>query len=415
MLSRDGRLRVAVRPSFFPGASGVSGGVESYVQGLAAGLSALDGDERYEFVGSRLQHEAIAPFLGGPTSFVTLPDTLRSSRLLVRFMATRPGKAAVALRQRVRAGSTVQPGSSPDAVEQDTYSVVHYPAPSGELTRHPNIYQPWDLQHLHFPEFFSADQLRGREVWRVCSERATYVLVASEFVRDDVIGAYDVDPGRVAVVAPGVPTALHAAPPNPRPSGIAFALYPAQPWKHKNHLRLLEAIALLKDRGTEVPVVCSGPPNPHEQAVRQRAHDLGLDSLVRFPGYLTDAELATRYQQARCLVFPSLFEGFGFPVLEAFNAGLPVTCSSTTSLPELAGDAAALFDPTDVEAMADAIERVWSDEDLRAQLVARGHERAALYSWDRLARSCRALYRAAAGESLGPGDDDLLKAAGVSA
>jgi glycosyltransferase involved in cell wall biosynthesis len=306
------------------------------------------------------------------------------------------------------------PASSPDVVEQDTYSVVHYPAPSGELTSHPNIYQPWDLQHLHFPEFFSPEQLRGREVWRICSERATYVLVASRFVRDDVIAAYDVEPERVAVVPPGVPTALHAAPPTTGPADVPFALYPAQSWKHKNHLRMLEAIAVLKGRGTEVTVVCPGPRNPHEQEVRRRTHDLGLDSLVRFPGYLTDGELAKLYQQARLLLFPSLFEGFGFPVLEAFTAGLPVTCSSTTSLPELAADAALLFDPTDVEAMAEAIERVWTDDGLRAQLVERGHTRAASHSWDHLARSCRALYRAAARQTLNATDVTLLAAAGVS-
>ena len=221
-------------------------------------------------------------------------------------------------------------------------------------------------------------------------------------------------------MAPGVPTALHAAalhaaPPHPGPSDIPFALYPAQPWKHKNHLRLLDAIALLRDRGVEVRLVCPGPPNPNQSEVRRRVDELGLGSFVQFPGFVSDTQLAGLFQQARCLVFPSLFEGFGFPVLEAFTAGLAVTCSSTTSLPELTADAAVLFDPTDVEAMADAIERVWTDEGLRTQLIARGRERAAAYSWDHLARSCRALYRAAAGESLGPGDDDLLKAAGVSA
>ena len=113
-------------------------------------------------------------------------------------------------------------------------------------------------------------------------------------------------------------------------------------------------------------------------------------------------------------MFPSLFEGFGFPVLEAFTAGLPVTCSSTTSLPELAGDAAVLFDPTDVEAMAAAIERIWTDDALRADLVVRGHARAATYTWDHLARSCRALYRAAARQSVDASDAMLLAAAGVS-
>jgi glycosyltransferase involved in cell wall biosynthesis len=405
--------------------------VQNYVQGLAAGLSGLEGDDVYEFVGTRQQDEALAPFVSGATSFLTLPDVpwlsastgsgLRSSRLVVRALETTPGRAARSLRRRARAARPVRAvraaplWPSPDAIEGGAYSVVHYAAPAGELTRHPNIYQPWDLQHIHFPEFFSREHLLGRERWRVCSERATYVLVASKFVRDDVITAYDVDPGRVAVVAPGVPTALHSAPPHPGPSDIPFALYPAQPWKHKNHLRLVDAIALLRDRGVDVRLVCPGPANPNQGEVRRRVAELGLGSSVQFPGFVSDTQLANLFQQARCLAFPSLFEGFGFPVLEAFSAGLPVTCSSTTSLPELAADAAVLFDPTDVEAMADAIERVWTDDGLRAQLIARGHERARSYSWDHLARSCRALYRAAAGESLGPGDDDLLKAAGVSA
>ena len=118
---------------------------------------------------------------------------------------------------------------------------------------------------------------------------------------------------------------------------------------------------------------------------------------------------------ARCLVFPSLFEGFGFPVLEAFGAGVPVACADATSLPELAGEAAVLFDPTDVDAIAAGLEQVWSDDELRRVLVDRGHVRAEAYSWDRLARSCRALYRAAAGHELDATDATLLAAAGVTA
>jgi glycosyltransferase involved in cell wall biosynthesis len=177
---------------------------------------------------------------------------------------------------------------------------------------------------------------------------------------------------------------------------------------------MLDAIALLRSRGVEVNVVCPGPPNPHDAGVRRRVRDLGLEKLVRFPGYVTDQQLGTLYQQARCLLFPSLFEGFGFPVLEAFAAGLPVTCSSTTSLPELAGDAAVLFDPTDVDAIADGIERIWTDDGLRAQRLMRGHTRAAGYSGGHLALSCRALYRAAAGQTLDSTDSFLLIAAGVS-
>ena len=217
---------------------------------------------------------------------------------------------------------------------------------------------------------------------------ATYVLVASQFVRDDVVNAFAIDPSRVAVVSPGAPTSLRDTEVVARVPGVEepFALYPAQAWEHENHFRLLEAVALLEQRGLSVRLVCPGQPNERLRAVRRRAAELGVESLVRFPGYVTDGQLATLYRTARCLVFPSLFEGFGLPVLEAFVAGLPVACSSTSAVGELAGGAAATFDPTDVEAIAEALSRVWSDDATRAALVEAGHARAEGYSWDRLAR-----------------------------
>ena len=319
-MAGEGALRVALRPAYSPGAPEESSGVQNYVQGLAAGLSGLEGDDVYEFVGTRQQYEALAPFVSGATSFLTLPDVpwlsastgsgLRSTRLVVRVLETPPGRAARSLRRRARAARPVPRvraaplWPSPEVIEGGAYSVVHYAAPAGELTRHPTIYQPWDLQHIHFPEFFTREHLLGRERWRVCSERATYVLVASKFVRDDVIAAYDVDPGRVAVVAPGVPTALHAAPPHPGPSDIPFALYPAQPWKHKNHIRLVDAIALFRDRRVDVRLVCPGPPNPNQSEVRRRVDELGLGSFVQFPGFVSDAELAGLFQQGALPRFP---------------------------------------------------------------------------------------------------------------
>ncbi len=172
---------------------------------------------------------------------------------------------------------------------------------------------------------------------------------------------------------PGAPTTLHVDTPeyDAVPS-FPFALYPAQVWEHKNHLRLLDAVALLRDRGVVVPVVCPGQPNPRLRQVRRHAAKVGVDGLVTFPGYLSDAQLAGLYERARCLVFPSLFEGFGFPVLEAFVAALPVACASATSLEELAGPAAVQFDGTVVEAIAEALREVWADDGRRAELVAHG-------------------------------------------
>ncbi len=112
---------------------------------------------------------------------------------------------------------------------------------------------------------------------------------------------------------------------------------------------------------------------------------------------MSASELLCLYDRAELLVFPSVFEGFGLPVLEGFAAGLPVACSNTTSLPELAGDAAMLFDPFDSAAIADAIEAIWLDGALRADLIERGLQRAAKYTWDRVAAETVGVYREAAG------------------
>ena len=190
-------------------------------------------------------------------------------------------------------------------------------------------------------------------------QRASYVVVASQFVRTDVIDAYSIDPcthrGRRS--GPTRP-AVCRAPPRRR---CPLRTLPAQTWAHKNHLRLINTVALLKERGTRVRLVCTGHPNDRDGRRRRKHHEeRGVADLVELRGYVDSAALARLYSEARCLVFPSEFEGFGFPVLEAFAAGVPVACSNTTSLPELAGNAALLFDPTYIDAIADALGRLWN-------------------------------------------------------
>ena len=123
--------------------------------------------------------------------------------------------------------------------------------------------------------------------------------------------------------------------------------------------------------------------NESQPAVEAQVASAGLGGSVRFLGYVGRAELPALYRQAACVVFPSLFEGFGMPVLEAMASGCPVVCSNTTSLPEIAGDAAELVDPRDPDAIAAAIVRLLSDRELRAERVRRGRARAATYSWRR--------------------------------
>jgi glycosyltransferase involved in cell wall biosynthesis len=190
-----------------------------------------------------------------------------------------------------------------------------------------------------------------------------------------------------------------------------FLLYPAQTWPHKNHLRLLEALKLVRDRdGLEIPLVCPGSDPGRSREVRARAEELGLSRTTIFPGFVSPLELRGLYRLATGLIFPSRFEGWGLPVCEAFSEGLPVASSTATGLPDLVGDAGLLFEPDDTDAIAGAALRLWTAPDLREQLSERGRRRGEQFTFDRAARLFRAHYRRIAGRSLSEEDRILLEA-----
>jgi glycosyltransferase involved in cell wall biosynthesis len=191
---------------------------------------------------------------------------------------------------------------------------------------------------------------------------------------------------------------------------LSFSFYPAQTWEHKNHLRLLEALALLRDRnGLEIHLVCTGKQNDFWRIIKKRVYELRLQNQVHFLGFVDATELRALYHLAQFVIHPSLFEGGGLPILEGFREGAPVACSNVTSLPEYAGDAALYFDPTSVESIADALCRMTTDVDLRESLRQRGVARVRQFTWERTAKTYRALYRKVAGKKLSDEDRDLLK------
>jgi glycosyltransferase involved in cell wall biosynthesis len=187
-----------------------------------------------------------------------------------------------------------------------------------------------------------------------------------------------------------------------------FLLYPAQTWPHKNHLRLVEALAEVVERGVDVHLVCSGHQTAHFDAIQRRAEELNLSHRVTFLGYVSAAELGLLYRRATALIFPSRLEGWGLPIVEALSVGLPVAASNSSAIPEVSGGAALLFDPDQTPEIAGAIERIWTDGDLRTSLSERGRERADSLSWERTARTFRALYRKAAGAGLDDEDRAAL-------
>jgi glycosyltransferase involved in cell wall biosynthesis len=347
-------LRVCLNARF---GSGVHGGIEQVIIGLAAGLSALgDGDEQYFFLTDPASEDWLRPYVNGPCRLLHRGERPRDRRLVHRAQRAVDWWAPVARRrwwQRrwppptegfedgLRPRGDGLPGleASDGTVELAGIDVVHFPFQSGFLTRLPTIYQPHDLQHLHFPELFSEGEGESRELrYRTYCERADLAVMMTSWGRRDLIEHYGLPEAKVAVVNWG---SVVEAYPEPSAADLArtrerlalpedFVLYPAQAWPHKNHMELLEALALVRDRdGVAIPAVCPGAKNEFFGAVVERARSLGMEGQVTFPGFVSPLELGALYSMAHMLVFPSRFEGWGMPVTEAFAAGVPVASSST--------------------------------------------------------------------------------------
>ncbi|MDX6617028.1 MAG: hypothetical protein QOD60_2119, partial [Solirubrobacterales bacterium] len=229
--------------------SGKSGGVEQVVIGLATALSKLDGDEEYLFLTHAGEDDWLTPYLSGPCR------TLQTRR-------SRPNRRARALVRGVlerlpEVGTRFAVRPTDGTIEESGAHVVHFPFQDAFATGVPSIYQPHDLQHLHLPEMFSDWQRRRREViYRFHCARASTVVTMTSWGRNDLIEEYGLAPEKVAVVPGG---SVLEAYEDPSPADLDairdelalpdhFLLYPAQPWPHKNHGRLLEALALLRDR-----------------------------------------------------------------------------------------------------------------------------------------------------------------------
>jgi glycosyltransferase involved in cell wall biosynthesis len=258
-----------------------------------------------------------------------------------------------------------------------------------------------DIQHEYHPEFFAPDLLRElRALLADGLRRADHVCAISEFTRQTLIDRLGV-PAQKVSVSP-LAAAEWFRPERAEEDGRRLAalrlepgylFFPAHTWPHKNHRAAIDALRLLRDRhGLRPRLVCSGSPRQAQPALDAQIGAASLQDQVRFLGYCPPEDMPSLYRGAAVLVFPSLFEGFGMPVLEAMASGCPVVCGDRTSLPEVAGEAAVPVDPEDHEALAEALRRVLTDDDLRAQLRARGLAQAARFSWRRHAQEVTAVF-----------------------
>lgn len=393
-----------------------AGGVQQVVQGLAFGFSQLDYDADLIFLTREHRPSWLMPFLGVRHRTVTSPSTLgvsRKRRVYDRAKGVWPASAAVLDRLLPVLAQVTDPVARSDGfLESLKPDVVHFTTQQAFLTAVPSIYQPHDLQHLHLPELFSPAQRRRRMLtYRAFAEQADIVAVMTEWGRQDLVTALRIPESQVAVV-PWAPVAglRRAAASRPLPPNLprSYLLFPAQTWPHKNHLRLMRALWLLRRQGLRLNLVSIGRMNDHFPRIRSLVDELGIGDQVHFLGHVDDDMVDVLYRNATAVIYPSLFEGWGLPVVEAFAYGIPVAASSATVLPEVTAGAALLFDPESEEAISHALARIMKDDDLRKALKGRGLERAKELSWTRTASTFLALYRKIAGRKLDDTDRGLL-------
>jgi glycosyltransferase involved in cell wall biosynthesis len=356
-------------------APGEMGGLETYSRELVAALAARD-DVRLTLFVNRL---------AGPEwrELAPVTATRLDPRRRTQWVA---GDQVQALRMASRAG----------------VDLVHSLASTGPASgRFARVVTVHDLHYRVYPEaHFGVRALGMRALVPLAVRRAHRVIVPSEATRADLLRFTGTRRDRVDVIAEGVgqspgrngdaPAARERVTAGARP--VVLSVSAKRP--HKNLARLVGALARIPAERRPL-LVLPGYPTPHEDELRALAAERGVVDDVRFLGWVSPDELGDLYAAADCFVFPSLYEGFGLPVLEAMARGLPVATSSRASLAEVAGDAALTFDPEDESAIAGAIEKLLADEPLRERLSAAGRERAAGFTWERTAELTVESYRRA--------------------
>jgi glycosyltransferase involved in cell wall biosynthesis len=294
-----------------------------------------------------------------------------------------PARSSVALRGRYWARASRRLAHQPMVADAD---VVFSPLGSTALAgaTAPFVAIVHDLQHVLYPEFFSEEQRQLRlQQLDLLVERADRLVCVSEFVRQSMLRSTAARPEQLAVIYHTTFQEL----PTPSPASSAetlnalaltdarFVLYPANFWPHKNHARLLEAMAAFNAAGAPLHLVCTGAPDAAMAGLTQTAANLGGSTWAHFPGYVDREALAALYAHCWALLYPSLSEGFGLPLLEAMRFGRPILCSQTTSCAEVAGDAALLFDPTRPEEIRATLEQLDRNPALAETLARRGRQR----------------------------------------
>lgn len=255
----------------------------------------------------------------------------------------------------------------------------------------PSVVTLHDLGYLHYPgKHALLDRMYLNWSTRHSASTATRVITPSKATAHDLNQLNNISLDKISVVYSGVTDFLNPGIPAEDIAEMRlhfgidgpYIMHVGRVEPRKNLGRLVQAFARIKPNHPDLKLVLAGRPGRDSAALQTQVEELGLADDVLFAGYVPDEMLPALYCAADLYAFPSLYEGFGFPALEAMASGTPVVCSNTSSLPELVGDAALTVPPTDIGLMANALERVLTDPDLSASLVHKGLERVAAFTWE---------------------------------
>ncbi len=377
---------------------GKVGGVEQMTRELVDEIASFDRTFEYRFQG----HQRVFRDWRFPSGFKH--KVVCSDGPAARRMAWRDG-----LVNQLTAELAWPPLMSPELRALEWYTRLDFTVVHGlpclvhpDLRRFPSVVTMHDLQHLHRPEFFSPADITTRErEYRESCHRASHVICTSEFTRQDVHRRYGIPLDKMTTIwnLPPRQTGTNLGPTTLRRllqgMGIKppFFFYPAAPWLHKNHRGLLDAM-LLSDRAlpADYKLVMTGQPFSADHPATSLLLDPRLRNRVVHLGYRSTLEITALYRAAEALIFPSLFEGFGMPIIEAMQQGCPVVCGQHTCLSEIAGDAVLYTDVASPDAISAAILRIIGDDPLKAKLRQSGSVNLRRFDRRSLAEKTRAIY-----------------------
>ena len=372
--------------TLFPGRVG---GSESNVQGLLREFSAGNGPARVSVLANALVMEAYRDLASGPVSLHMVQRYRQGDGTLTRAAAM----TMTALHPRRIAREL------PSGID-----VLHHPV-TVPVLRMPDVatvVTVYDLQHRELPELFTrAERTYRRWAYEGAARRADLVITTSEYSRGRLVEIAGIPADRVVSVLMGIDVDRFRPQPGPADATLAerlslperYVVYPANLWPHKNHDLLVDALAQVQDR--DLHLVLTGQDYGRGDALRERARRMGVEGRVRHLGFLAADDVPALYRGASAMIFPSLYEGFGSPPLEAMACGCPVASSTRGSLAEVIGGAALTFDPESVEEIAASIARIAEDQELRSRLREAGLARASGFTWEAAARRHCELYELA--------------------